>query len=57
MKTVSRFEYAIDQYINDNIAPRDMSKICCKTQAQEDADRRKNIDENIHKLVDRIKRI
>ena len=54
VKTVSRFEYAIDEYINENIAPIDMSLVTCKSKEQEKRDRIDNLKIKARKLFSRL---
>lgn len=49
-KTISRFEYAIDSYINENIKSVDMDAVKCKSKEEETQDRKSNIEKKINRI-------
>ena len=55
-KTVSRFEHAIEKHIDENIAPRDMDGIICKTRDEELDQRKRNLEKKVITLKDRLKK-
>jgi len=55
MKKVSRFEYEIDKYINENIKPVDMDNITCLSADDEQKQRVEYLESSAFKLLSRIK--
>lgn len=55
-KTVSRFEYAIEKHIDENIAPRNMEELTCKTKDEEHEQRKRNLKEKVISLQGRVRK-
>jgi hypothetical protein len=52
-KKLSRFEYAINKHIHENIKPLDMDSMVCKTEDEEIIERKKNIRRQFEKIIAR----